>query len=187
MRKYSLIMLFLILTSCSIFNDICCRDSSFKIDLKLKNKSIAIITFNVKGAYLAKNIGDKTANQLSNELFSKLDVEVIDRSIVREGEKHFNVRKAEFLNEESISKISDYLNCHYLIIGEIIQSSSKELLNNEFGKNLYFSFRILDSQTTEILGVYKVSCEFESGIDEVITKLIGDFIKEYEELEWVEE
>lgn len=174
MKKIIYILLLIVMTACSSDFTVSTEDPVIKLNISPKKKKIAVITFNIKGSFISRKLGEYAANRFSEELYYKLNAKTIDRSFVREAEKKLNIEKAKSLNEKKLKELLNELSADIIIVGEIEQLGYREPLSGKYNY-LIMNFRALNGKG-EIEGIGSIKGKYkgiaEKFIDEAIEKII---------------
>ncbi|MCF8355212.1 MAG: DUF3280 domain-containing protein [Melioribacteraceae bacterium] len=166
-----------VFTSCGMFSDVCCDTPGLNLLHNIENRKIAVITFAVEGSYVSANTGSYAADKFSNDLFTILNLEVVDRSFVRYVEVNNNIDRAILMNGKVLKKLAGDLSADLIILGEIIRVSPMEFLNDDLEKTLNLNIRILDAESGKIVGMSNADCSYKDNIESAVDEAIDSIIE----------
>lgn len=153
--KYNFILLglaILMITACSTTKEAV-------VMKEFTGDGVAVINFSVQGASISSSIGKNAADRLTDALFLKKNLRIIDRSKVNDALVDMEIKTPETLSKEQLFTIGQRLKANYLILGRIVQTSDKDFLTSTSDMGLYISFRIVSTDNSDVVGMatYKTS------------------------------
>lgn len=147
--KYQIIvyaLLVLLIASCSPSKDVV-------VMKEFTGDGIAVINFSVQGSLIENGIGKNAADRLTDALFLKKNLRVIDRSKVNDALIDMEIKSPEALSREQITSLGQRLNANYILLGRIVQTSDKEFMTSKNDMGLYISFRIVSTDNSDVVGM----------------------------------
>ena len=147
--KYQIIiyaLLVLLIASCSQSKDVV-------VMKEFTGDGIAVINFSVQGSMVENGIGKNAADRLTDALFLKKNLRVIDRSKVNDALIDMEIKSPEALSSEQITSLGQRLNANFILLGRIVQTTEKEFLTTKNDMSLYISFRIVSTNNSEVVGI----------------------------------
>lgn len=147
--KYQIIiyaLLVLLVAGCSQSKDVV-------VMKEFTGDGIAVINFSVQGSMVENGIGKNAADRLTDALFLKKNLRVIDRSKVNDALIDMDIKTSEALSNEQIASLGQRLNANFILLGRIVQTTEKEFLTTKNDMSLYISFRIVSTNNSEVVGI----------------------------------
>lgn len=114
---------------------------------------VAVINFSVQGSMIENGIGKSAADRLTDALFLKKNLRVIDRSKVNDALIDMDIKTPETLSKEQLTNLGQRLNAHYVVLGRIVQTTDKEFMTAKNNMGLYISFRIVSTDNSDVVGM----------------------------------
>jgi hypothetical protein len=145
-------LLVLLIASCSPSKDVV-------VMKEFTGDGIAVINFSVQGSMIENGIGKNAADRLTDALFLKKNLRVIDRSKVNDALVDMDIKTSEALSKEQLASLGQKLNAHYIVLGRIVQTTDKEFMTSKNDMGLYISFRIVSTDNSDVVGMatYKIT------------------------------
>lgn len=125
---------------------------------------VAVINFSVQGSSISTGIGKNAADRLTDALFLKKNLRVIDRSKVNDALVDMEIKTSEALSKEQLANIGQRLNANYLILGRIVQSSDSDFLASDNKMGLYITFRIVATSNSDIVGMATYKTDYKDDL-----------------------
>jgi hypothetical protein len=139
-------LLVLLIASCSQSKDVV-------VMKEFTGDGIAVINFSVQGSMVENGIGKNAADRLTDALFLKKNLRVIDRSKVNDALIDMEIKSPEALSGEQIISLGQRLNANYILLGRIVQTSDKDFITSKNDMGLYVSFRIVSTDNSNVVGM----------------------------------
>ena len=136
--------------------------------------TIAVLDFEYNGQFLTKKIAKTAADILSEDLFVKNRINIIDRSMVNEYLDRYKSTKREKFSKTDFQNIGNELNATYLILGTIQSYGSIEEYHESHTNKINVTIRIISTATAEVVGIIKHSGKSKRTMDELIRKVIEE-------------
>lgn len=114
---------------------------------------VAVVNFSIQGSYVEPGIGKNAADRLTDALFLKKNIRVVDRSKVNDVLIDMDIKTPETLSKEQVTSMGQKLNAGYIILGRIIQTTDKEFMTSKNEMGLYISFRIISTSDSDVVGM----------------------------------
>ena len=139
---------------------------------------VAVINFSVQGSLIENGIGKNAADRLTDALFLKKNLRVIDRSKVNDALIDMEIKSPEALSNEQVASLGQKLNAHYLVLGRIVQTTDKEFMTSGNDMGLYISFRIVTTDNSSVVGMASYKTRYSENlfkeIDLAMTQLVEE-------------
>jgi len=140
--------------------------------------AIAVMNFQTQGTFSVPNIGITTADELTEALYLKGKYGVIDRSTVNNTQVQLGIKSTEVISSEDLIKLGQDLKANYIVLGKIVQVSEDEFVKRNSDKQLFISFRIIATATTEVIGMASFTIHYSNNIiaelDDALNKMVSD-------------
>ncbi len=114
---------------------------------------VAVINFATQGSFIDLSIGKNAADRLTDALFLKKNIRVVDRSKVNDALIDMEIKTPESLSNEQLKSMGQRLNANYLILGRIVQTTDKEFMTSKNDLGLYITFRIISVADSDVVGM----------------------------------
>ena len=139
---------------------------------------VAVINFSVQGSFIENGIGKNAADRLTDALFLKKNLRVIDRSKVNDALVDMDIKTSEALSKEQLSTLGQRLNAHYLVLGRIVQTTDKEFMTAKNDLGLYISFRIVSSDNSDVVGMATYKTTYKEDLFKEIDAAMNQLAEE---------
>ncbi|MBE0539118.1 MAG: hypothetical protein IH620_05350 [Ignavibacterium sp.] len=139
-------LLVLLIVSCSQSKDVV-------VMKEFTGDGVAVINFSVQGSMVENGIGKNAADRLTDALFLKKNLRVIDRSKVNDALVDMDIKTSEALSKEQLASLGQKLNARYIVLGRIVQTTDKEFMTSKNDMGLYISFRIVSTENSDVVGM----------------------------------
>jgi curli biogenesis system outer membrane secretion channel CsgG len=156
-------------------------DRSFS--LSDSSSTMAVLNFEYGGNFLSSQIALQAADNLTSEIFIKKDIQVVDRSLVKDVLKKYEKTKPSLLSKEEISKIGQDLQANYLILGSIQSIGSIDQYYDSRDYNVEITLRIVDVKDGKVVGIIRHQREDNSDIQVLVNRIIRDMV--FHMREWI--
>jgi len=125
---------------------------------------IAVMNFETKGSFPEPNVGETTADKLTEALFLNGNYRVIDRSTVNNYQIQLGIKSTEIISPDELKKIGYSINASYIILGKIERVSDREFMTSDTESQLYISFRIISSSDSEVIGMATYNLQYSKNV-----------------------
>ena len=136
----------------------------------------AVLNFEHSGQFLSAKTAMKAADQFSAELYIKKNIQVIERSLVRDALKKYKSSGRGKLAKEEINKIASELNADFLILGALNSIGAIEQYYDSGKVKVELTIRIINSTNGDVVGMVKHEKEGSGDIEELVNRMIKDII-----------
>lgn len=148
MKSKTLICAVVILTIVS------CNPSKEVVIMKeFTGDGVAVVNFATQGSFIEAGIGKNAADRLTDALFLKKNIRVVDRSKVNNALIDMEIKTPEALSVEQLKSMGQKLNAGYIILGRIVQTTDKEFMTSKNEMGLYITFRIISTSDSDVVGM----------------------------------
>lgn len=158
-----------------------CSPSKEAVVMKEFNgDGVAVINFSVQGSFIENGIGKNAADRLTDALFLKKNLRVVDRSKVNDALVDMDIRTSEALSKEQLATIGQRLNANYLILGRIVQTTDKDFVTSDSKMGLYISFRIVSTDNSDVVGMATYKTNYKEDLFKEIDMAMTQLAEEME-------
>lgn len=138
---------------------------------------IAVLNFSVTGSFIESKIGKHAADRLTDALFMKNNLRIIDRSQVNNVLIEMDINSPETLSKEELNILGKKLNANYIILGRIVQTNDKEFITSKSKMGLFISFRIISILDLEVVGMASYKTRYKENLFKEIDKAMIELSK----------
>ncbi|MBN2571428.1 MAG: hypothetical protein JXA68_04815 [Ignavibacteriales bacterium] len=181
--KTILISILYFLYGCSIFTSTSYNGPELLIKKDFEGKNIAVVNFFTQGSFSTSNLGKIAADKLTDFLFLITQFDVVERAKINDALTELKINNTENLSDEQIRQLGSRVGAKYLVLGRILQFNEGEFLSSNSDKVINLSYRIISVETTEVVGIASMSCEYTTNTMERIEYMLNETVEEILDLE----
>ena len=170
-RQIIYVFIIILITGCSSSKDAV-------VMKEFNGDGVAIINFSVQGSMIENGIGKNAADRLTDALFLKKNIRVIDRSKVNDALIDMDIKTSEALSKEQLINLGQKLNAHYMVLGRIVQTTDKEFITSKNDMGLYVTFRIVSTDNSEVVGIVSYRTEYKKDLFKEIDLAMNQMAEE---------
>jgi len=145
--------------------------------------TMAVMNFEYAGSFLSSQIALQAADNLTSEIFIRKDINVIDRSLVKDILKKYEKTKPTRFSKDEIREIGQELGANYLILGSIQSLGTMDEYYESRDYNIEITLRIIGAQDSKVAGIVRYRLEDDSDIQVLVNRMIRDMV--FHMREWI--
>lgn len=167
------------LISCSSSSFIRTKTPEINLTESIDSVNVAVLPFAKNGSSIPSNSGILFANSLSEKLFLTNKFFTIDRSKIKDVFLGLDIKNPIGLSYSELQNVGNQLNAKFIITGNIIQYSDKELTSIESEIKMKITFRIISVENGDVVGVVITHGKFKNkNIVDVIDEIANEIVVE---------
>jgi hypothetical protein len=166
---------FVLLNGCGLLSSVSYSSPEVLLTSDFGRDSIAVFDFDTDGSGLSSATGRFVADKLTETLFLKGKIKIIDRTAVKKAIDSLSIDPEQF-DKDMLTKFGAETDAKYVIVGRLYYSSESDFWNKQKLKRISLSFRIISVSTDEVVGGASISGEYEKDFNIVLEKMINKIV-----------
>ena len=143
-------------------------NNEFNNDFNIKDSTIAIavLNFEYSGPFISAKHSKLIADLITSELFIEKQINVIDRSLVKNVLTKYENSKSGRFSREDIQNIGNELKATYIALGNL---NSLDLIEDYYEtglRRINITIRVLASETGNVVGILRQQQQGKDNIEE---------------------